>query len=741
MRYSQTVDVVAEVVPPVEVPPRSRARRKACPNAVSRSSCRWLPLALTVVFALTACNTDDDDSGGTGGGSSSRKPSYVGDVQVLSYDGVSDDLLTAGLGRTGLASAEPPLPQDPTTPTAAELRRRAIYSNYRALVDTSAGGGYGTLYGPNVDATGNATSSEGRIAGVEYRAFSDDGSGNRNVTLLVQIPITFDTANPCVMTAASSGSRGVYGAISAAEWGLKRGCAVAFTDKGTGAAPHDLMSNTVPRIDGTRVTRTAAGAGSTSTAQFAAPLGGTTLASFNSAWPNRQAFKHAHSQRNPEQDWGLFTLQSVEFALWAMGDRFRTTFGRDRVLVIASSVSNGGGAAIAAAEQDTQGLIDGVAVAEPMLNLPPDSPVVVRRGGAPVALTGRTLFDYSTLANLLQLCASQDPANSDAAGLTLYPVVPGVAQAVSGRCQALVEAGVITGNTTAQQGASAMAALRAYGWEPESDALHASLAMFEVGSAISVTFANALASASVTDRLCGYSFAATGDRTPTPMAVARAELAMMFATGNGVPPAATIQIVNDNDARGPWRDLQSRSPGHAFDDANLAGAQCLRNLLTGGDATSLALRAGQARTLRTGDLRGRPAIIVHGRDDALLPVNHTSRPYLGLNRVREGGRSRLSYIEVTNAQHFDGFIGVVPGYENRYVPLHLYLIRALDAVYANLRDGRVLPPSQVVRTSPRGGTLNRQAPNIAAGNVPNFVGNPGDSSRIVVTGNVVDVPD
>ena len=74
---------------------------------------------------------------------------------------------------------------------------------------------------------------------------------------------------------------------------------------------------------------------------------------------------------------------------------------------------------------------------------------------------------------------------------------------------------------------------------------------------------------------------------------------------------------------------------------------------------------------------------MHGRDDALLPVNHTSRAYTALNKAVEGRRSRLSYIEVTNAQHFDGFIGlptVLPGFDSRYVPLHLYLFRALDAM-------------------------------------------------------------
>ena len=42
----------------------------------------------------------------------------------------------------------------PANPTVAELRRLAIYNNYRALVDIAANGGYGTLYGPNVDADG-----------------------------------------------------------------------------------------------------------------------------------------------------------------------------------------------------------------------------------------------------------------------------------------------------------------------------------------------------------------------------------------------------------------------------------------------------------------------------------------------------------------------------------------------------------------------------------------------------------
>ncbi len=59
----------------------------------------------------------------------------------------TQDLLTAGLGKTGIGGAAPAY-ADPLAPTALELRRNAIYSNYRGLVDFSAAGGYGTLVRP-----------------------------------------------------------------------------------------------------------------------------------------------------------------------------------------------------------------------------------------------------------------------------------------------------------------------------------------------------------------------------------------------------------------------------------------------------------------------------------------------------------------------------------------------------------------------------------------------------------------
>ena len=698
---------------------------------------RRLRGALLMVMATSAlpvvagCGGSNDNTPAAG----NVKPSFVGAVTVTHFDGVSDDLLTAGLGASGLASATAPTVANATAPTAAELRRLAIYNNYRALVDTNAKGGYGTLYGPNVDASGNVTSGTGMVPGTEYIAYSDDGSGQQNVVLLVQIPDAFDAANPCIITATSSGSRGVYGAISTGEWGLKRKCAVAYTDKGTGAGPHDFATDTVPLQDGTRTTRAAAG----SKAQFAAPLASSQLTAFNTATPNRLAFKHAHSQRNPEKDWGRFTLQAVQFAFWAINDKLSGASAAnsstlpvrpDNTIVIASSVSNGGGAAIAAAEQDTANLIDGVAVGEPGLNLPASAGVQVQRGGVTLPISGKPLFDYVSYANQFRLCAalsssvSAAPAQSSFVGNVGWP-----ASVQANRCAALHANGLLSASTTAAQADEALQKLHTYGWEPESDLVHASMAYFEIDPSVATTFGNALSRSSVFDNLCNFSFAAV-DASFHPTTVNATVLAQLAGTGNGIPPTMGVQLIN-NLAQGGTTQSKQSVDSSGTQAANLDGALCLRNLLTGSDAASQALQLGISQTLRTGNLGGRPALIVQGRNDALLPVNHGARPYLGLNAQVEAN-SKLSYIEVTNAQHFDGFIDLVPGYDTLFVPLVLYEQRALDAVYANLKNGTPLPPSQVVRTTPRGGTAGA-APAISAVNVPSFTNTPAAADRISVS--------
>src|SRR3990167_3378273 len=86
--------------------------------------------------------------------------------------------------------------------------------------------------------------------------------------------------------------------------------------------------------------------------------------------------------------------------------------------------------------------------------------------------------------------------------------------------------------------------------------------------------------------------------------LAPAALAGMFATGNGVPPAGGIQLINNNGKLGAARDFLSASSNGSF-DWNTEGALCLRNLVTGTDAAARKLQAGVDETRRNGNLRGR----------------------------------------------------------------------------------------------------------------------------------------
>jgi len=696
---------------------------------------------LMLLSLAAGCGGSDKTEIGSGDYAVNVQPSFVRVIAAASYDGTSDDLLTGGLGRTGLAAAVGPALS--ATPTAAELRKLAIHTNYRAIVDTTAGGGYGTLYGPNVGTDGTAGTGDGKIAGVENIAVVDDGSGRQNVTLMVQVPSSFNPAAPCIVTATSSGSRGVYGAIgSAGEWGLKRGCAVAYTDKGTGNGVHDLQANTVNLIDGRRSDAAAAGTGS----QFTARLSDAERSAFNTATPNRIAVKHAHSEQNPEKDWGTHTLQAVEYAFWMLNERYGTALPDGRrtkvivpanTIVIASSVSNGAGAALAAAEQDAAGLIDGVAVSEPNVQLAAFTGTIQRGTLPPYTAGSRPLFDYFTYGNLLQPCA----ALATAAAGGPFGYTGGTAFVAGNRCAALAANGLVAGATTQAQANDALAKLLAYGWEPDANLLHASHWLF-ASPAIAVTYANTHGRFRVSDNLCGFSFGAV-DATGSPAAIAAGGLNGIFSTGNGVPPSGAIQIIWNNSVGGAKSHTASTSPSTNALDFAFDGANCLRQLWTGTNANTAAnatrVKAGITEVQRSANLRGKPTLIVHGRSDTLIPVNFSSRPYVLRNQQVEGAASKLRYVEVTNAQHFDSFLPFA-GYDTRFIPLHLYYIRAMDAMWAHLKNGTALPGSQVVRTTPRGGTPGA-ANAIAGSNVPAIAAAPVAGDRISVTATTMTIPE
>jgi len=695
-------------------------------------------------------------------------------VGPMTYDGTTDDLLTGGLGKTGIGSTTVPGFGDAANPTAAELRRRAIYTNFRAVLDPTVAGGYGTLYGPNIDVNGNDTLGEGEVAGKEILAYADDGTGKKNVTVMVQIPSTFDKASACIVTGPSSGSRGVYGAIgTSGDWGLKHHCAVAYTDAGKGTGYHDLATDKVNLIDGRLVDRATAG----NLAQFSVDLTGAALVTFNAAFPNRIAYKHIFSQQNPEKDWGQDVLDSVRFAFWALNEEYapidQASGKHTRIItpantiVIASSISNGGGESLQALEQDPEGLIDGLAVTEPNAQPHDMTGVTVNFGGAAVPNAGKPLIDYFTYRMLYEPCAAISAGAQAPSGVRPGWLGAGTAPQGNGstqvagveleaiaanRCQSLVDKGLIAGATTAAQADAALAKLADYGWtDPIGNALHAS--HYRLADAyVAFGYVAAYGKFSVGDNICGFSLAgvnATGD-----VAAQAATRTQLFATSNGLNSGGDV-IYNDSEGGAKLYHLGVSPTTHRMDGA-LDGLLCLRSMVTGVDpvtgaaltgtarTSSQRVQAGMAEVLLTGNLHGKPAIFIQGRSDTLLPVNHTSRAYAAFNSKIEGASSDLHYYEVQNGNHFDAFLpnaagGGINGYDALLVPVHYYFVNGMDLMWAKLKNGTALPPSQVVRTTPRGGPAG-SAPAITAANVPKIAATPAAANAITTSAGVINVP-
>jgi hydroxybutyrate-dimer hydrolase len=575
----------------------------------------------------------------------------------------------------------------------------------------TAAGGYGVLYGPNIDLAGRDSLGEGKIAGDEFLTYVD------GATLMVQVPERFNPKDPCIVTATSSGSRGIYGAIgTSGEWGLKRACAVAYTDKGTGTGIHDLATDTVNLVTGER-----ASAGENSL--FTAAVTAEQRARYLRDYPHRVAVKHAHSQVNPEKDWGRHTLAAVEFAfhvLNGLSDRRAGRYTPENTLVIASSISNGAYAALAAAEQDTRGLIDGLALSEPNVSL------------ADV----RSTLDTSTLLNVYLPCASLADSNRFAP----FNTVPQPLR--EARCASLAKKGLLRSATVAQQAAESQRIINHYGILPEANHVLPSHYTLSVMQGIAVTYANSYGRFSVLDNLCGYSFAAsTSSGADAGDPVAATGLENSFALSNGIPPTAGINVINNLSPGGAKEDRLSVSPSTRARDLNLDGALCLRSLATGVDPVTgrplegeLAEQASRVQrgieeTRLTGNLRGKPALIVNGRADGVLPPNYASRAYYARNKLVEPS-SRLYYYEVTHAHHLDVLNGLA-GFDSRFLPLNVYFTRALNLMWDHLRSGQALPPSQVVRTRTREVKEGRAAP-ISVANLPPIERVPAANARIAV---------
>ncbi|HZH46466.1 MAG TPA: 3-hydroxybutyrate oligomer hydrolase family protein [Roseococcus sp.] len=554
----------------------------------------------------------------------------------------SDDLLTGGLGLEGLRSTAAPAFADSVAPTPAESRRRALWSNWRGIADLSTGGGYGSEYG-----------SVSNVPGREFAALATLPGARQPHRVLVQVPDAFDRRRRCVVVTASSGSRGIYGSIAVAgAWGLPRGYAVAYTDKGAGTDYFDLDTGTGVRLDGTRGT-----AGEALAFMPEAPASASGV-----------AFKHAHSADHPEADWGRHVKQAAEFALAALSRAFpdAPAFTFDNTRVIAVGLSNGGGAVLRAAELDEDWLDAAVAASPNVFIDAPDA---------------RALYDYATQAALLMPGALLHlPTNS-----LPEPSLRARSEAAwQARCASLRQAGLISGDRVPAQAASAYGHLRDSGWTEAALAAGALSVGFDLWRAVAVTYSAAYARAGVAHP-CGYRFSAQAADGSARAATA-AERAAWFADGSGIPPGAGVGIV----------DPRPNLPGEPAADPAFTGLKCLRQLLD--SSADQAFAQALAATAASPPRERLPVVVIHGLDDGLILAAFSSAPYVAA--ARAAGR-RAAYWQVRRAQHFDAFLAL-PAYAARYVAMLPYVYAALDQVEAYL-DGRAGPPADaVIEAVPRG---------------------------------------
>jgi hydroxybutyrate-dimer hydrolase len=611
----------------------------------------------------------------------------VGTPIRLEVDGVGDDLLTAGLGLAGLRAPPPPFAVA-LQPTARELRRRAIHAAYRGLIDVTDAGGFGRLYGPPGDE---------RVAGVEYLFAIRTPDGRGTTTALLQLPRTFDPARPRLLATASPGSRGVYGAlVTAGEWGLRHGFAVVCSDKGTGVGIWDLDRGRGYRIDG-------ALADATDPLLSFAPPPTPELGDFARREPHSLLFKHACSGQNPEADWGTYLLQAIKAAFALLNRELAGALDRplapEGTLVLAAGSSNGGGAVLRALERDRAGWISGAVALEP------NAVVAGRVDGLTIVSGARRLSgaalaapDYTSLHFLYQPCAVLAETDPRA---PFYPETHANRAALERWCAELQALGVLPQGPVAAAAAAARAALLDGGMLPEALRLgHLNIAT-HLWPAICVVYSWAYARRAAWDPPAAVGFAATGaDGRVRPLSAA--EAAALWADGNGAPPTAGISLVA-RDAAGERRSVNAGSAALALEfatDRMLAHAPRAR-LPVGRDALLAAVAAGQREVVMTARLGNRPVIIVHGRADSLIPVNHASRAYYALNQRDRGARDELRYYELEHGNHFDAVLSL-PACAEAYVPMQPWMVRGLEALLARLSAGTALAPSQVLRSRPRG---------------------------------------
>lgn len=443
----------------------------------------------TVAILLSACDAADDTL-------PESEPAQVQTAQLEARFAIpvrvtdhrdDDDLVSAGLGLEGL-TGPPPGPMDPDSPTGGELRKLAIYHNWRGIGPLSPAAGLGGLL-----------ESLPHVAGREFHAFLTLPNADQPFRVAVQLPDDFDAASPCLVVTAASGSRGIYGAIAvAAPWALPRGCAVAHTDKGAGTDIFDFSDGTGTNLAGQRVSANEA-------------LVGLDFERADEP-VDTVGMRHAHSGDHPEADWGRHVLAAAAFGLDVLNVALEGEFSADNTRILAAAVSNGGNAVLRAAEIDEEGLLD--AVVSVMPNITP--------------LGQPALYDYATLAALYQPCLLAD--DEFTTGLPLGTAE--LALAGQTRCESLARTGMLD----RAEASAAREVLLAAGFDElalEQAAVNVTLDLWR---SVVVTYASSYLQRGPFDMPCGFSLAAPG--------ATEAQRQAWWGSHSGIAPGDGIDIVD-----------------------------------------------------------------------------------------------------------------------------------------------------------------------------------------------------
>ncbi len=523
-----------------------------------------------------------------------------------------DDLVSAGLGLAGLRTERSRLSEGLALEPAV-LRRLAFHAAWNGLSALHSPGGLGAF-----EASGLP-----QVTGREWHAFRQLPDHRQPTRVLLQLPDHFDPDQACLVASASSGSRGIYGAVPlVAPWALPRGCAVVYTDKGAGTDFFDYRDHSGVSLSGLRV-----------------PAGGATLGFLPAAGgdpgSSAIAIPHAHSGDHPERWWGEHVLDAIEWALERLSLELGRPLSAGNTRIIAAGLSNGANAVLRAAERAPDSpLIDGVVAVMPNIS-PPGTP---------------QLFEYALAAALYQPCLLAD--------LTLtaeWPMMnPMLAAAGHVRCQSLSAAGLLA---AAEPGLAAQA-LEDIGFDRDALWLAAPIVALDLWRSVLVHYASAYLRRGPFDMPCGYAIEAP-DATDT-------QRQQWWAVHPGVAPGEGMVLI-DGLAEGQ--------------DRALPGLLCLAGLLhdTGPDGQQLRAAIEQTRaSARPGP--DRPVVMVHGQTDSLIPAALSSRPYVA---QAQASHPRLHYLEIERAQHFDAFLAALdPRHGVQAILPHGWA--ALDKVWAML---------------------------------------------------------